>query len=609
MQKSTLRQDSLVLYKTGPARVKHTGDKLEIELATGKTLKVRPKDITLLHAGPLWSLGQLQQSPPGDVETAWELLIGSTTTLAELAELIYDEFTPVTAWASWQLVAEGLYFRGTTQAIEVSSPEEVAQIQAARRAKAAEKEAWTTFLDRVRANNILPDDAHYLREVEDVALKRQEKSRLLRELGHAENPELGHSLLLKLGYWGHTVNPYPQRLGVPTTPPTAPLSELPNEERLDLTHLPAFAIDDAGTQDPDDAISLDGNRLWVHIADVAALIPPDSAADIEARARGANLYLPEGTVPMLPPQATQILALGLAEISPALSFGLDLAEDGLVTNLEVRPSWIKVRRLSYKEAENRLDEEPFQNLYRIAQAYQERRNQNGAININLPEVKIRVVDGEVIIRPLPPLKSRDLVREAMLMTGEAIARFALDQDIAFPFTSQNAPEEGDFSETMSGMFARRRTLTRSQVKSVPGPHAGLGMEIYTQATSPLRRYADLLAHQQLRAYLRDDPTLSVAQILERIGTAEAVSGNVRQAERLSNKHWTLVYLLNHPGWQSQGILVEKRYARGVVLIPDLDFEIRMHLRQDFPLDSPISLKLNTVNLAELDAHFRIDHDK
>ena len=73
-----------------------------------------------------------------------------------------------------------------------------------------------------------------------------------------------------------------------------------SEPRRDLTHLPAFAIDDEENQDPDDAVSLDGERLWVHVADVAALVAPDSEADLEARGRGANLYLPERIVNMLP---------------------------------------------------------------------------------------------------------------------------------------------------------------------------------------------------------------------------------------------------------------------------------------------------------------------
>ncbi len=63
-----------------------------------------------------------------------------------------------------------------------------------------------------------------------------------------------------------TVNPYPRRMDLPAESPLLDLPELPAEERRDLTHLAAFAIDDEGNRDPDDAISLDGERLWVHVS-------------------------------------------------------------------------------------------------------------------------------------------------------------------------------------------------------------------------------------------------------------------------------------------------------------------------------------------------------
>ncbi len=602
--KSSPRPHSLALYKNRPALVKQVGDKLEIELEDGNALKVRPKDITLLHPGPLNRLSDLQPRQ-GEVTMAWELLAGSQTSLAELAELIYEEFTPVTAWAAWQLVDDGLYFKGTPEEVTACTAAEVAQTRAARAAKAAEEQAWSEFLERARTGQIEAADEPFLREVEDLALERRDKSRVLRELGRAESRENAHALLLELGYWPPTFNPYPIRLSVPTGAPELDLPGLPDELRLDLTHLPAFAIDDEGSSDPDDALSLDGHRLWVHIADVAALIQPGSPADIEARGRGANLYLPEGTAPMLPHRATQMLALGLTNTSPALSFGLDLNDDVEVINLEIALSWVRVQRLSYEDVETRLAESPFADLYRLAQKFQQRREANGAALIELPEVKVRVVDDEIIIRPLPPLKSRNLVREAMLMAGQVIANYAVRHNIPFTFTSQEPPDENDFPDTMAGMFARRKTFKRSQVSSVPTPHAGLGLDIYTQATSPLRRYADLVAHQQLRAHLRGQGVLSAAEVLERVGAAEAVSGSARQAERLSNKHWTLVYLMRHPNWRGQGVLVDKRNLRGTVLIPDLDLETRLHLREDLPLDSVISLALKQVQLPELEAYFQV----
>jgi exoribonuclease-2 len=604
MPDTTATQGSLVLYKNRPARVAHVGERLEIELDEGKTLKVRPKDVVLLHPGPLQSLGDLQ-APDGEVETAWELLAGGTTSLPELAELAYGTYTPATAWAAWQLVAEGLYFRGTPESVEACASEEVARVRAARQARIADELVWTAFLERLRGGQVQPEDHRYLKEVEALALGQRTTSRVLHALGRAESPEKAHALLLRLGYWDHTVDPYPQRLKVLTEPPAIALPALPQEARRDLTHLPAFAIDDEGNQDPDDALSLEDGRLWVHVADVAALVPPDSAADLEARARGANLYLPEGIVPMLPSMVTQLLGLGLAEISPALSFGLDLNPVGEVVGVEVVPSWVRVTRLTYDEVETRLAEDPFKRLYHLAQVSEARRRARGAIAIELPEVKVLVQDGHVTLHPLLPLRSRMLVQEAMLMAGEAIARYAIEHGIPFPFTTQDPPEAGEHPEGLAGMYALRRTLKRSQQTNVPAPHTGLGLEVYARVTSPLRRYLDLVGHQQLRASLHGTHLLGEQELLERAGAAEAVLGNTRQAEVLACRHWTLVYLLQHPDWHGEGILVEKRDRRGTVLIPTLSLETRVPLRQDLALNSPVFLTLNGINVAELAVYFQL----
>lgn len=599
-----LRPNSLVLFKNRPARVLQAGDNLEIELENGRMLKVRTKDVALLHPGPLQSLADLR-AEDGDVETAWELLAGGHTNLTELAELVYGAYTPPTAWLAWQLVAEGLYFGGTMAAIIVHTPEEVARKRAARQAKAAAEHAWSNFMERLRAGKLIAEDRRHLGEVEALALGKRTSSRALRELGRTQSPERAHALLCELGHWDAAVNPYPQRLEVDTHVPQAALPDLPDETRLDLTYLDAFAIDDEGSKDPDDALSWHDNRLWVHVADVAALAPPDSDVDLEARARGCNLYLPEGTVPMLPPAATHMLGLGLQEISPALSFSLEVNADGGVVKTEMVPSWVRVTRLTYGEVEARLEESPFKELMRLAESSQARRRAQGAVFIELPELKVQVENGHVSLQPLAPLKSRDLVAEAMLRAGEAAAQFALAQNIPLPFTTQAAPEAPQAVEGLAGMFALRRTLKRSVQTGEPSPHAGLGLAAYARATSPLRRYLDLVVHQQLRAYLRGDALLDSQQILARVGAAETVTYNRVQAERLSRRHWTLVYLLSHPDWRGDGVVVEKRGARTTVIIPDLGLEPTLTLRDNLDLNTVLPLALTGVSLPELEAHFQV----
>jgi exoribonuclease-2 len=410
--------------------------------------------------------------------------------------------------------------------------------------------------------------------------------------------------LLELGHWDRTTDPYPLRLRLPTGAPDLQLPALPEEDRVDLTHLPAFAIDDEGNQEPDDALSLDDDCLWVHVADVAALVPPGSPVDLEARARGATLYLPEGAVPMLPWEAAQRLGLGLADVSPALSFRLRLDAAGDVTLLDVAPSWVRVTRLTYKEASARLDEEPLRSLHQIAQRYRARRDERGAIALDLPEVRIQADGDQVTIEPLLPLASRELVTDAMLMAGEGVAVYALKHQIPIPFTTQDPPETEERPQDLAGMYSLRRELRPSQQSAMPGPHAGLGMEVYVQATSPLRRYLDLVTHQQLRAHLRGDELLDTQELVERIGAASASAGSVRRAERLARRHWTLVYLAQRPGWRGEGVLVERRRRRATVVIPELDLDPRVHLRADLSLNSLVSLVLRKVNLPTLETNFK-----
>jgi exoribonuclease II len=596
---------SLVAYKNRPALVIEDSPDLRIELEDGRTQRVRAKDIILVHPGPILNFAHLEPQS-GDAATAWELL-SDAVTLRELAELAFSRFTPSTAWEAWRLLCEGLYFQGTPDCITACSREEVAQKQETRRQKASQRTAWTGFLTRAANRQVTPEDNLYLAEVEAIALGEANESRVLRELGRGQTPQNAHALLLELGYWTNMINPYPKRCGVSLSFPTADLPELPEEDRVDLTHLPAFAIDNAWTKDPDDALSWEGpDRLWVHVADAAALIPPDSPADLEARNRAASLYLPEITVPMLPAAAGERLALGLQDVSPALSFGLNLDPEGNVLGIEIVPSRIRVTRLSYEQAEDRLHDLPFAGLLRLAQNHQSRRRRNGAVEIELPEVDIRVENGKVVFHPVPALRSQMIVREAMLMAGEAVAGYALREGIPCVFSTQEASQIPELPEGLAGMYALRRCMKRGQLKCLPARHAGMGLDMYTQVTSPMRRYQDLLVHQQLRAHLRGHDPLNSQEMLQRLGAAEAITNNLRQAEKLSNLHWTMVYLAETPQWHGEAVIVETEGTRSTALIPDIGLETHLRSKHSLPLNTCVPIVLEASNIPELTAFFRID---
>ena len=400
---------------------------------------------------------------------------------------------------------------------------------------------------------------------------------------------------------------------------------LPDEQRRDLTALETFAIDDDNCSDPDDAISLDENALWVHVADAAALIKPDSPLEQEARARGANLYLPEIVIHMLPQDVTETLGLGLQERSPALSFKIGLNEAGAATCLEITPSWVRVQRLSYSAANQRMDTSPFKEMSLITEQFRKHRIEQGAAELNLPEVKLKTsVDGELYnlstrhelniktpaeytieINDLPRLKSRELVTDAMLMAGEALAEFLIQNKIPSPFASQPPPDEAATPESLSEMFAYRKKFKRSRLHLEPELHAGLGLERYTRATSPLRRYSDLLVHQQLRAFIGEEPLISETDMLKRMAEAELGGGNAAMAERLSNRHWTLLYMQQNPETVYRGVLVDKRDDRGTVLIPKLAIDVKIRRLADVALDTEVDVQLTRISLPELDFSCRL----
>ncbi len=602
---------ALVLYRGRPARVEALEGKVRLRFPQGEERRVRLKDILLLHPGPV-DLARVLQVPPADLREAWEVLQGEPPlSLQDLAEFVLGEFTPEAAWAIWQAVEKEGWFEGPPEALRARTPEEWEEWRERQEAVAQRKRAWEAFLQRARKDAVDPQtDKPFLQDVIALALQQVPRSRVLQSLGQKQTPEQAHALLLKWRVWTPRYNPYPRRFGLALEAPDFPLPDLPDEPRQDLTHLPAFAIDDEGSQDPDDALSWDGEWIWIHVADVAALVPPDSPADLEARQRGSSVYLPEGVVPMLPDEARQRLGLGLQDPSPALSIGVRLDEDGYLQDVQVVPSWVRVTRLSYEATEPLLaTDATLRSLEARLQAFAQRRRRAGALEIRLPEVKVRVGDdGRVTVRPLAWLRSRALVQEAMLLAGEAVARFARERDIPLPYTVQGPPREPEepLPPGLAGMAALRRLMAPSEYKAHPEPHHGLGLEAYVQATSPLRRYLDLVVHQQLRAYLAGRPLLDEQALLERVGMAEAARRTVRQVERLSQRHWLCVYLLEEaPDWTGEGIVVRMQPGQATVLIPQLGIEERVSVSRAVTWNEQLALYLRGVDLPARRIYFGV----
>lgn len=602
-----LPSHALVLFKGKAACITSCGEKIFINTADNQELKVRPKDLALLHPGPVDSLHQvIHSAPAAEVDVAWELLAGHQVVLSELCELACGEYTPATAWRLWQEVQKGEKFQGTPEAIDVFDAEYLQAVQARWEAKEARKQAWQRCVERCRQQQPLADeDRDFMRAVEDCALERSSQCALLVALGRRESPENAHNLLLERGYWAPGYVPYAERLGLPQAAPEAPVPALPQEPRRDLTYLEAFAIDDADSSDPDDAISLEGERLWVHVADPTAVTPLDSELDAISRQRGGNLYLPHKTIPMLPESLTQGFALGLQETSPAFSFALTLNHHGQPRLEDWGPSWVKVKRLSYAEAQHTLHQSPLADMYAWAQQFQQWRLAQGAVELLLPEVKVRVNSQEEDIRieSLPRIASRVLVQESMLACGTALGQWAAENAIPLPFSGQ-PPARQEVPASLEGLakdWAKRKTMAPSSKSTSPQPHHGMGLPAYVQATSPLRRYADLLTHQQLRRIHAGQAPLTAETIMHRLGNTEDVARQLRRAENLATRHWILRYLQLHPQWQGEAVLVEEQARRNRVLVPQLGLDFGMStVPADSQLNSRFQVQAQDIRLPYLE---------
>lgn len=455
-----------------------------------------------------------------------------------------------------------------------------------------------------------PDDLTPVQrtEVELLARGKAERSKVIRDAKLNETPEIAHEFLLRRGVWDDLRVPYAERAGIDLSDIALPVPELPLETRLDLTHLPAYAIDDEGSQDPDDAISLEalgaGWRLWVHVADVAALIAPNSPLDLEARARGATLYLPDRIYSMVPNAIVERLGLGLHPTSPALSISIDFDAEWNADTVDVQLTTIKAERLSYSAAQTRLDagEEPFVTLRTLYLASKKQREAEGALTIDLPEVRVKLSGTDIEIRSLPRPETRLIVQECMTLAGWAAAIYADDLEIALPYATQDAPTRDVRGDDLPAHWARRKTLARTRFRPSPGPHHGMGLDAYAQATSPMRRYLDLVVHQQLRAALKEQPGLTGGEIAGRVAQAEMNAGGTRTAERLTRRHYTLAMLTRRPGqvWDAQ--VVERRGPQATVLIPELALDTLMSTAA--PTGTLLRVQVAEVDLPNLGVRLR-----
>ncbi len=632
-----MTKNSLVLYKNAPAVVTdRDGDKYVIRFctqpatSTGKKAvyseqKVREKDVVVLHEGPCSSLEKLlafsDEAISAQIQETYELLQSDESTataeisISELAEYARGSFIADEAWAFYSALSASVYFAPLADALKEGkllfiprTQEEIQALNQKKYEKEHESEIRAAFIKRLKERKLdLPGDSKFMGEVEAFALNRTDKSKVLQEAGIGQTVEKAHKLLIETGIWDFTKNPYPTRFGFSFDSAKEQLGAMPEEERVDVPGV-AYAIDSEHSTDPDDAVAFDGEYLWVHIADPASSVLPDSSIDVAARGRGTTLYIPEGASRMLAESCLEDYALGLKNPSSALSFKIKIDEESQIESCEVLKTRVNVERLTYTQAEEQKDSPKLKALFEIARKNRARRQANGAVTIQMPEVDI-LVDKEtkkVMIEPEVRYESNDMIAELMIMAGEGAARFAFKNKLPFMYVSQESPNFPDnLPEGWAGEFARIKCMRKRSVGITPAPHAGLGVSFYSQVTSPLRRYGDLISHQQLRAFIDGRRPLPKDEMLERVAAGDAASIAARQVSRLSDMHWKLVYLIQNPELTFEGVCIDRRGSDGLFLIPSLDMQATIHGCTDVNLNDTRMIKAGKVDIVEQNVNFTI----
>ena len=630
-----MNKNSVVLYKNSVAVVNEIeADKYIIKYCSqpaspsGKKAvyneqKVREKDLVVLHNGPVSSLENLlsfsDEKMSSQIEEVYELLQSDSSTenqplsFEEISEYARNAFAADESWAFYSALLNDVHFALSTEDLKNGkivfiprSQEEIKQINQKKYEKEHESEIKAAFFERLKNRKLdLPSDAKYMGEVEAFALCKTDKSKVLAEAKIPQTVEKAHQLLIETGIWDITKNPYPTRYGFSFDSAREQLGKMPQEERLVLNDV-AYAIDGENSTDPDDAISFDGKYLWVHVADPASSVEPDSSIDIAARDRGTTLYIPEGASRMLCESCLEDYALGLKNPSNALSFRIQLDEESQIVDCDVFKTSINVKRLTYDQAEQQKDSSELKVFFELARKNKIRREKNGAVTIQMPEVNIFVDKNtkKVTVEPDVKYESNEMVAECMILAGEAVARFAFKNQIPFPFVSQEKPDFPDnIPQGWAGSFAKIKCMRKRSVGITPAPHAGLGVSFYSQVTSPLRRYGDLIAHQQLRAFIDKRHLLGKDEMLERVAAGDAASIAAKKASRFSDTHWKLVYLLQNPDNEYEGFCIDKRGNDALFLIPQLDMQTTIKNCMQIGLNESKMLKIKKVDIPTQTADF------
>jgi len=411
-------------------------------------------------------------------------------------------------------------------------------------------------------------------------------------------------LLIRLGEWEEDENLDLLRFGVETSFTDKQLDESARlvgtgvrfDGSEDLRDLFILTIDGPLTRDFDDAVSLeivdDVIHLGIHIADVASIIAPDSILDHEAAKRATSLYLPRKQIPMIPQDLSEnILSLVQGCDRPAISLLTRFEKSGKLRDYRFVKSVIKVRRkLTYEEADELLDTpgrsqdlnledtekltHMLQEMHQISRCLQQERMAQDALRISLPELQVVLHDDSSFHfeQDDQDTPSRMIIAELMILYNCLAARFCRDNQIPVLYRTQKEPSEilsVDEAGYIYYVFKQRRRLSPAHIDTVPNRHSGLGLDAYIHATSPIRRYLDLVAQRQIGSFLIGmAPTYDEKQLEEARIFVEPVIKDLQNVKRNRIRYWILKFLNQQRGEKYKALILDELKRKYRIVLSD-----------------------------------------
>ena len=560
-----------------------------------KTLSQKRRKLAeTLDIGELWELLH-EDGEPIDIPTMTALCFDPPTTEDHESAVIRAFFK------------DKLYFKFNRDHLTPHTPEQI-ELKLRQQREAAEKERlieqgsiWLKAMEQGTATKVPSSNIrailtdYYIHEKESATA---DQARAILSRTGSDAPQQIFNAMVKAGVWHPHENLDLIRLDIPTRFPDPVLEKAGSllqthgdftrdPLRKDLTEIPLITIDGQSTLDYDDAISLqkeeDGYLLGIHIIDVGYYIKDNDPIDQDARSRASSIYMPDDKIPMLPPNLSEDLcSLREGELRPAISTLVRLNRFFEIIDYEITASIIKVHhQMTYSEA-NMLngEDDPITTLHKIATVLREKRIRAGAVQITLPEVNIWLEEnGEIGISRIDRENpSRMLVSELMILANTLMAEFLASHDTPAVFRSQPDPKQRLFQGIETSLFLncmQRKQLNRAVTGTSPEHHSGLGVKSYATATSPIRRYYDLLTQRQIRGILGYEAPYTREALESMLQILAIPMANAGRAQFQRRRYWLLKYLETRRGTDHEAVVLDSRRDFFTVLIKEFMLEWRL----------------------------------